>query len=662
MKTSQRHCKDAGFCYNARVFPMEHHLSEKTRFLLTVTLAVGGSLLVGILGALAAFDWYFAQRVFPGVHYGSMDLGGLTRIEAQAVMEQWQESQWAQPLSFVAQDEQGGVLKTVQVPTIVVADGGISYELFWYDLESMMDTAFLQGRTGAVALRPVRLLLSFLQETPLTPIVEMNRAKLVDVLQTELVMYETAPEDASLRILSSFMRPQIVDEKPGNTFDYAEGIDRAQAQLLAMQNGPILLPRAHRVPALFRADLESALQDYERFVAQFPVAITYDDPSAGIIRRWDVYWPSVYHALAVARDTTSTTSLTLDSTKLESMWSPIEYAVNVLAQDAKFEIGAEKKVQLFQPSRSGIAVDREATFTAIQRQLHAQEQSPVMLVVHTVQPAISTESVNDFGITEVLGVGYSNYSGSPKNRVHNIAVGVEKLNGMLIPPGQEFSLLTALSPFTSAAGYLPELVIKGDKIEPEIGGGLCQIGSTTFRAAMNAGMEITERRNHSLVVSYYNDPRNGNPGTDATIYDPAPDFKFRNDTGHFVLITTSMNYNNGDLIFTMWGTSDGRKASYTEPVVNRWIPTGPEKLVETADLAPGEKKCQSAHPGAVASFVYTIEKADGTKHEQEFVSTYRPLPRICLVGVDPNAAPAELPAAESPEAIAPDGSTIDFGA
>jgi len=639
---------------------MQHHLSEKTRFLLTVTLIVCGSLLVAILGALAGFDWYFSQRVFPGVSYGSIDLGGLTRAEAQTVLEQWQESQWAQPLAFVAQDETGNVLKTVQVPTIVVAEGGTSYELFWFDVESMLDTAFLQGRTGTVALRPVRLVLSFLQETPLTPVLEINRSKLADVLQTELVAFETAPQDASLRILSSFMRPQIIDEKPGNTFDYVAGIDHAYAQLISMQNGPVLLPRAHRTPSLFRADLERALASYEQFVGQFPITLTFDDASAGIIRRWDVYWPSVYHALSVSRVAGSDPVLTLDSTKLESMWAPIENAVNVSALDAKFEIGAEKKVQLFQPSRLGTAVDREATFTAFHNQLQQSEKAPVALVVQTVQPAISTESVNDFGITEVLGVGYSNYSGSPKNRVHNIAVGVERLNGTLIPPGQEFSLLTTLKPFTPAGGYLPELVIKGDKIEPEIGGGLCQIGSTTFRAAMNAGLEITERRNHSLVVSYYNDPRNGNPGTDATIYDPAPDLKFRNDTGHFVLITTSMNYNNGDLIFTMWGTSDGRKASYTEPVVNRWIPTGPEKLVETADLAPGEKKCQSAHPGAVASFMYTVEKADGTKHEQEFVSSYRPLPRICLVGIDPNAAPTELPTPEAPVAVAPDGTPIDF--
>src|SRR5690606_1808590 len=148
---------------------------------------------------------------------------------------------------------------------------------------------------------------------------------------------------------------------------------------------------------------------------------------------------------------------------------------------------------------------------------------------------------------EILGVGYSNFAGSPANRVHNISIGAAKLDGLLIAPGEEFSLLNALRPFTVTAGYLPELVIKGDKITPEVGGGLCQIGSTTFRAAMNSGLSITERRNHSLVVSYYNDPRNGNPGTDATIYDGSPDFKFINDTGHHILIKTEMNRSNGDL-------------------------------------------------------------------------------------------------------------------
>ena len=92
--------------------------------------------------------------------------------------------------------------------------------------------------------------------------------------------------------------------------------------------------------------------------------------------------------------------------------------------------------------------------------------------------------------------------------------------------------INRFEPFTIEAGYLPELVIKGDEIKPEIAGGLCQVGTTMFRAAMNSGLKITERQNHSLVVSYYNDLSNGNPGTDATIYDPHPDFRFLNDTGN----------------------------------------------------------------------------------------------------------------------------------
>src|SRR3990167_3183667 len=101
-------------------------------------------------------------------------------------------------------------------------------------------------------------------------------------------------------------------------------------------------------------------------------------------------------------------------------------------------------------------------------------------------------------VLEILGTGYSNFSGSPTNRVKNIRHAVvDKLNWVLIKPDEVFSLLSALRPFTIEGGYLPELVIKGDEIKPEVAGGLCQVGSTTFRAVMNSGLPVTARRNHS---------------------------------------------------------------------------------------------------------------------------------------------------------------------
>ena len=151
---------------------------------------------------------------------------------------------------------------------------------------------------------------------------------------------------------------------------------------------------------------------------------------------------------------------------------------------------------------------------------------------------------------------------------------------------------------------------------------------------MNSGLPVVERRNHSLVVSYYNDLSNNLPGTDATIYDPAPDFKFLNDTGHFVLFQAENLTDTQELRFTFWGTSDGRKGSYQPPTVTRWIPVGETQYTETTDLEPGKEKCQEAHIGADSSFDYSVVKPDGTVETQTFTSHYRPLPRICLVGIE----------------------------
>ncbi len=176
-------------------------------------------------------------------------------------------------------------------------------------------------------------------------------------------------------------------------------------------------------------------------------------------------------------------------------------------------------------------------------------------------------------------------------------------------------------------------MIKGNETIPEIGGGLCQVGTTTFRGAMAAGLDITSRRNHSYAVSYYADDRNGLPGTDATIYDPYPDFRYINDTPGYLLLQTRIE---GDhLYFDYWGTDDGRNAYFTEPQISGWIAPPPTKEIETTDLAPGERKCtESAHAGTTAWFDYIVDYADGTKHQETFTSTYKPWQAVCLVGVE----------------------------
>ena len=106
----------------------------------------------------------------------------------------------------------------------------------------------------------------------------------------------------------------------------------------------------------------------------------------------------------------------------------------------------------------------------------------------------------------------------------------------------------------------------------------------------------------------------------------------KNDTGHWILITTDINLKTSDLAFTFWGTPDGRIGSYTPPKVIRWINPPEKKVIETSSLEPGKEECQHSYRGADTTFTYIITLPDGTRKEQVFPSHYRALPEICLVG------------------------------
>jgi vancomycin resistance protein YoaR len=303
-------------------------------------------------------------------------------------------------------------------------------------------------------------------------------------------------------------------------------------------------------------------------------------------------------------------------------------------KNAEFEFDG-KKVLKFQPHVFGVQIDWEALANNLFASLSTKENT-VVVATKDAEPKIKIGDLNELGLNELIGTGRSEFAGSPKNRIHNITTGMNSLKNILIAPGETFSLMKALGPIDGAAGYLEELVIKDNKTQPEFGGGLCQIGTTTFRAAMGAGFPIVERRNHSYQVGYYFE--NGVSGTDATIYDPKPDFRFKNDTAHWVLLDPHLKGTTLD--FNFWGTSDGRKASRTIPKKLAAQPAPPKKEIPTTTLPPGKVKCtEKAHAGATMLFTYTVEYADGTVKKEDFQSYYKPWAEVCLIGVAPTSTP-----------------------
>lgn len=247
----------------------------------------------------------------------------------------------------------------------------------------------------------------------------------------------------------------------------------------------------------------------------------------------------------------------------------------------------------------------------------------IAIPVTRILPHVSVpESLTALGVTDLVGMGYSDFAGSPTGRIHNINTGISQFNGVLIAKDAEFSFMDQLSPVDAANGFVPELVIKGDKTIPEYGGGMCQVSSTMFRAALYSGLSITARTNHSYAVSYYAKPFGY--GLDATVYDPTPDFKFVNDTPASLLV---QSYTEGSTAYyVFYGTSDGRKVTMTGPTSYGYNST-PEVTTFVDTLAHGERKLKEhGHTGFKTDWIRTITRTDGTSMEETIHSDYEARP------------------------------------
>lgn len=247
--------------------------------------------------------------------------------------------------------------------------------------------------------------------------------------------------------------------------------------------------------------------------------------------------------------------------------------INRDAVNARFEI-QDGRVTQFALPQHGEELDIPGSIQAIQAALASRAFS-VVLAVDKKQPVIpDTESTVAFGVTSLLARGETDFKSSPKNRIHNIRVGASRYHGLLIAPGQEFSFNEFLGPVNALSGFKPELVIKNNVTTPEFGGGLCQVSTTMFRAAVYAGAKITMRRNHSYAVRYY-----GTPGFDATIYPPYTDFRFLNNTPGYLLIQTKIDGTR--LLFELWGTADGREVIVDGPHPYNKLSSGAVKATLT---------------------------------------------------------------------------------
>ncbi len=584
-------------------------------------LVVGWILILFLIAALGGYTVASTQRILPRVQVGSLAVGGLTREQALAAVSQ-----------RLAQLQERGVTLKINGDTEAIQIQDIDFSV---SPEEIVNTAWKFGHMGpwyaAITDRVTAMLMPQFFSAP----VQYNRDALENSIDDIAQIIEKPSRDIRLHIQGTTV-DVLYDTQLGKIVDRARAAQLVGRALEQLDTADIILALVDDVPHASAASVPGAKRQAQQMMGS-QLVLTYDKEQFVVSRAQIGSWiTSGYEGDRLIP--------VLDTRAISQFVVGIGEKIDVTPQKPQISV-QDGKVTEFLPPRAGVSLEQTRTIRLIQENLAQRMDDPasssiIELPVKVTKPL--SESIQGFqGITELIGKATTRFTGSPANRISNIKNGVKFLTGIMIQPGEEFSTLKTLGTVDNTTGYLPEMVIKGNRTLPEFGGGLCQVSTTLFRAIMNAGLPVTQRRSHAFRVSYYETDGDGKfigPGLDATIYSPEPDLRFKNDTATAILI---YGYVKGDQVtFELYGTSDGRTSEIKGPVLLSETSAG-EPVYESTDLLPKgvTRQVETAHPGGVALATYIITYPDGNVVTKEFRSSYRRWPARFLVGTGKETQP-----------------------
>jgi vancomycin resistance protein YoaR len=340
----------------------------------------------------------------------------------------------------------------------------------------------------------------------------------------------------------------------------------------------------------------------------------------------------ILESISIGKQTLTDTNLTLNDQKVSNYFRTIATSIDRPSQEPLFSVENtadpnKPKIKEFQPPIEGQTLDIPLAISRLNDALIVSNKQSIELPVQITPP--KNKLVNDYGIKELIARGESNFDHSIENRIFNVGLAASRINGVLVAPGEEFSFDQTIGDVSAATGYKQAYVIKSGRTVLDDGGGVCQVSTTLFRAVLNAGLPVTARTAHAYRVGYYE--QGYPPGIDATIFYPSVDFKFKNDTSHHILIQA---YTNGThLTVDFFGTSDGRVADISTPVITSVSPAPPELRQDDPTLPKGTvKQVDFAAAGANVVFYRKVTRNGEVILNDTFRSNYRPWQAVFLVG------------------------------
>jgi vancomycin resistance protein YoaR len=565
---------------------------------------VAGIAAIAVVLVLPLFFAGSKNHLAEGTRIGGIDVGGLTAAQAKSLLATQAARLATVPVTFSA----GGRHFKLTAKQLGVAA----------DWSAAVDDAMHDGG-GIGIVRGYRRLSLELFPKDLAPPTRAYDAGLDYELQVLQKAVDAPPRDAKL--VRRGLHITIAGGSAGHTLDRAVARTEIIGALASFSRGPVTLPVTVATPHTTIASLTPA-QRRASVVVSAPVRVIVGDTRLRI-PRW---------RLATILDLGT---VRFSGPVADRYFARLEKQVDRSPKDAGFAVERDKITVV--PAETGLQLDVPRAAAAVLAAAARPSDRVTRLPLAVAQPKRSTAEAQAMGINGIVGTYETVYGGDP-NRIHNVQLVAHLVDNKLIAPGTTFSFNGTTGERSAAKGFLEAPVIVNGELQTGLGGGVCQVSTTVFNAAFEAGLPITARTNHALYISHY--PL----GRDATVNYPDTDLKFVNDTPHWLLLRTVVGPSS--LVVTLYGTPVHRRVeSIAQPL--RYVAAPPVQKTVDATLKPGQVVVDDSGVPAQSTSVERKVYAQTGKllSDATWYSSYRAEPKIVRVGPKKTTPKKKPPAA-----------------
>lgn len=569
------------------------------------------------------FNVWYAGRIFPGVYFNGIPLGGYSQQEAQQIIQNQALPSLPQAITFTYKDQ------TWQTSLLEL---GISY-----DAEQIAASAFSTGRSGNLVAWSGDAVAMLSENKTISPTIQLDETMAAHLLNTIAAELDQPVIEAQL----TFQGNDVLTTpgQIGLELDVEQTLASIQDAIRNHNYTSIPLAVAETNPDIL--DAEPYAQSVRAFLASdFNLVIPAEHNHGQEVRTLS---PSTFapmlELVKTNQDGQISIRLQFQESILRGLLSDLTQTFNVKTENPRFIFNDDtRQIDLLESGIYGRTLNINASVDVIQQNLASGAHSAT-LVFDYEAPSVANDAIGaEMGITELVQEQSTYFYGSTSARVQNIKTAANRFLGLLVAPGEIFSMADAMGEISLDTGFTEALIIYNGKTIEGVGGGVCQVSTTLFRTAFFAGYPILERYPHAYRVSYYEktagNQRDPNlAGLDATVYVPLVDLKFQNDTPYWLLMEAYVYPESSQIVWKFYSTDDGRQVKWqTTGPINTVAPPEPKYYLNTSLKESEIKQVDWEAEGSDVGVDRWVYK-DGTLYFQDQFNThYEPWGAVYEIG------------------------------